>query len=35
VLHTLFDVGQLRVARGVPREVLAAATGAEPIAGLF
>jgi hypothetical protein len=33
VLHTLFDVGQLRVQRGVPREVLAMAE-AEPIPGL-
>jgi uncharacterized protein (DUF1501 family) len=33
VMHTLFDVGQLRVQRGVPREVLAMAD-AEPIAGL-
>ncbi len=35
VLHTLFDVGQLRVTRGVPDEVLRAATAAQPIAGLF
>ena len=33
IMHTLFDVGQLRVQRGVPREVLAMAE-AEPIAGL-
>jgi hypothetical protein len=33
VMHTLFDVGQLRVQRGVPREVLAMAEAA-PIAGL-
>lgn len=35
VLHTLLDVGQLRVARGVPREVLRAVTDTEPIAGLI
>jgi uncharacterized protein (DUF1501 family) len=33
VMHTLFDVGQLRVQRGVPREVLSMAE-AEPIPGL-
>jgi len=35
VLHTLLDVGQLRVARGVPREVLRAVTDTQPIAGLI
>jgi uncharacterized protein (DUF1501 family) len=33
VMHTLFDVGQLRVQRGLPREVMAM-TEWEPIAGL-
>jgi uncharacterized protein (DUF1501 family) len=33
VMHTLFDVGQLRVARGVPREVLQMAEW-DPIPGL-
>jgi hypothetical protein len=31
VLHTLFDVGQLRLVPGVPREIVRAATGAAPI----
>jgi hypothetical protein len=31
VLHTLFDVGQLRLVPGVPREIVLAATGAAPI----
>jgi uncharacterized protein (DUF1501 family) len=34
VLHTLLDVGQLRLVPGVPREILRAATGADPIEGL-
>jgi hypothetical protein len=34
IMHTLFDVGELRVTRGVPNEVLRAATAAEPIPGL-
>lgn len=34
VMHTLFDVGELRVTRGVPTEVLRAATAADPIPGL-
>lgn len=33
IMHTLFDVGQLRVTRGVPREVLTMAEG-EVIGGL-
>jgi hypothetical protein len=33
-MHTLFDVGELRVTRGVPNEVMRAATAADPIAGL-
>ncbi|MSR59292.1 MAG: DUF1501 domain-containing protein [Planctomycetaceae bacterium] len=35
VMHTLFDVGELRVTRGVPNEVLQAATAADPIPGLL
>lgn len=35
IMHTLFDVGELRVTRGVPSEVLRAATEADPIPGLF
>jgi hypothetical protein len=34
IMHTLFDVGELRVTRGVPNEVMRAATSADPIAGL-
>ncbi len=35
IMQTLFDVGELRVTRGVPSEVMRAATGADPIPGLF
>ena len=35
IMHTLFDVGELRVTRGVPNEVMRAATGADPIPGLM
>src|SRR5579872_63348 len=35
IMHTLFDVGELRVTRGVPNEVMRAATAADPIAGLL
>jgi uncharacterized protein (DUF1501 family) len=35
IMHTLFDVGQLRLERGLPNEVLRAATDQEPIAGLI
>jgi uncharacterized protein (DUF1501 family) len=35
IMHTLFDVGELRVTRGVPSEVLRAATAADPIPGLL
>ena len=35
VMHSLFDVGELRVTRGVPNEVMRAATAADPIAGLL
>ena len=34
IMHSLLDVGELRVTRGVPNEVLRAATAAEPIPGL-
>lgn len=34
ILHTLFDVGQLRLVPGVPREVGQTMVGYEPIAGL-
>jgi hypothetical protein len=35
IMHTLFDVGELRVTRGVPSEVMRAATSADPIPGLL
>ncbi len=35
VLHTLFDVGTLRLVRGAPREIAQTMTGYEPIAELF
>jgi uncharacterized protein (DUF1501 family) len=35
LLHTLFDVGQLRLVRGAPREVAQTMTAWEPIAGLL
>ncbi len=35
VLHTLFDVGELRLVPGVPREVAQTMTSWEPIPGLF
>jgi len=34
VMHTLFDVGQLRLARGVPNELIRAASEEEPIVEL-
>ncbi len=34
IFHRLFDVGQLRVARGLPRELVQLVEGAEPIRGL-
>jgi hypothetical protein len=34
VLHTLLDVGQVRLLRGLPGDVMKAAGGAEPIGGL-
>lgn len=35
VMHTLFDVGTLRLARGVPRDVMTLVEQAEPIPGLI
>jgi uncharacterized protein (DUF1501 family) len=35
VLHTLFDVGELRLAPGAPREVAQTMTAWEPIPGLL
>lgn len=35
VLHTLLDVGQVRLLRGLPAEVMKAAGDAEPIAGMI
>jgi len=35
VLHTLFDVGQLRLVPGMPREIAQTMTGWEPIGGLL
>lgn len=32
--HTLFDVGELRIARGVPSDVVQSVTAADPITGL-
>jgi len=34
VLHTLLDMGEVRVVPGLPREIAATMTGYEPIAGL-
>lgn len=34
IMHTLFDIGELRVTRGVPTEIVRAATAADPIPGL-
>lgn len=35
VMHSLFDVGQLRITRGIPRDVNRAITDGEPIAELI
>jgi hypothetical protein len=35
IMHTLLDVGQLRLERGVPEDVARLITGGEPIAGLL
>lgn len=34
IMHTLFDVSQLRLARGISNEIINVATAAEPIRGL-
>ena len=34
VIHTLFDVAALRLARGVPREVMSLVERAQPVPGL-
>jgi hypothetical protein len=34
ILHTLLDAGQVRIERGLPADVIRAATGHEPISGL-
>jgi hypothetical protein len=33
-MHTLFDLGELRLARGVPNDIARAITSGEPIPGL-
>jgi hypothetical protein len=35
ILHTVFDVGELRVARGLPRDIAGTMTSWEPIPGLL
>ncbi|MFM7921122.1 MAG: DUF1501 domain-containing protein, partial [Planctomycetaceae bacterium] len=35
IMHTLFDVGQLRLEPGIPREITQRLTAAEPIPGLL
>ncbi|MEZ6109619.1 MAG: DUF1501 domain-containing protein [Pirellulaceae bacterium] len=35
IMHTMLDVGQVRITRGLPREVIQVADGAEPIPGLL
>lgn len=35
IMHTLFDLGELRITRGVPNEVVQVATAGEIIPGLF
>ena len=35
ILHTLFDVSQLRLEPGIPREITQRLTAAEPIPGLL
>jgi hypothetical protein len=35
ILHTLFDVGRLRVARGLPRELMSVVENGQPIRELF
>jgi hypothetical protein len=35
IMHALFDVGELRITQGIPREVIDVATAADPIPGLL
>ncbi|MFG0239444.1 MAG: DUF1501 domain-containing protein, partial [Gimesia chilikensis] len=35
IMHTLFDLGELRITRGVPNEVVQVATAGNVIPGLF
>jgi hypothetical protein len=35
ILHTLFNVGELRVVPGMPRDIAQTMTGWEPIPGLM
>ncbi len=35
IMHTLFDIGQLRITRGLPTELVRFASGTDPIAGLL
>jgi hypothetical protein len=35
ILHTLFDVGQLRLEQNIPREIVRLAETTQPIDGLF
>lgn len=35
IMHSLLDVGQVRIARGIPTDVIQATTSASPIAGLL
>lgn len=35
IMHTLFDVGELRITRGVPNEIIQVATAGNIIPGLF
>ena len=35
ILHTLFNVGEVRLIPGLPREIAQVMTGYEPIAGLL
>ena len=35
MMHTLFNVGELRVAQGLPSDLVRFASGGEPIPGLF
>ncbi len=35
IMHTLFDVGKLRIAQNVPSDVVRIATGSDPIGPLL